>query len=743
MQPAIGGEAMDPVIAVNRGASAAQFFLSQRRWRWAAAIGLLGLAWPRLAEAETIRGDVSNSQYTALSAQSQYAASGFVSVIYKNSAVFGSGTLIAPDWILTAAHVVTVNETGPAYPASDVTFGQGASATPFTPAPDAIAQVVIEPGYSGNGPTDGNDLALIQLRTPITNVTPATLYNRSLGSLIAQTATVIGYGESGTGAISNDNQLTSAGTRRGMQNVIDAYGDTTTTGGTPSNPLTYYFTPPSQSNNYLGANISSNILLTDFDSPTNPSLNLMGSDAPLPLEGSIAPGDSGGGLFVTVTGQTYLAGVSDFDGTFNSRTAPLAAYGSYAGYTDVTASMSTSFIDSTLVTTSAWNLAGGGTWASIGNWTNGDIPEFAGATANFTSAIQSPSTITLNGNWTAGAVNFNNVNSYTLAPGSNGALILDNGGSAATAAVTDNGGSHAISAPVVLNSNLLATVVNSADHLTISGNISGVGSLTAAGSGTITLSGVNTYAGSTKITGGTLVLDAAAALPSASSLTIKSGATVQLASGIGTVTQTAVNLNSGSTLDLANNGLLIDYGTAANDPITTIVADLTAAYGNNWAGTGLTSSTAAANPGDGAIGYIDGGTDTASSIGASNELLVKYTIPGDTNLDGTVNFADLLSIAQHFDTTGNDWFEGNLNYDSTGLVNFSDLLLVAQNFGQSLTSNQAALVGASFTQQWNLALAEVQNTAISVPLPEPGSAGLLMLGAIIGLLPRRRRAARS
>ena len=54
----------------------------------------------------------------------------------------------------------------------------------------------------------------------------------------------------------------------------------------------------------------------------------------------------------------------------------------------------------------------------------------------------------------------------------------------------------------------------------------------------------------------------------------------------------------------------------------------------------------------------------------------------------TVNFADLLSLAQNYARTPAIWVQGDLNYD--GSVNFSDLLLLAQNYGRSASGAAAA-----------------------------------------------------
>jgi hypothetical protein len=121
-------------------------------------------------------------------------------------------------------------------------------------------------------------------------------------------------------------------------------------------------------------------------------------------------------------------------------------------------------------------------------------------------------------------------------------------------------------------------------------------------------------------------------------------------------------------------------------------------------------------------------------------VLVKYTLAGDANLDGAVNFADLLVVAQNFnhtlDTHGNpiDWADGDFNYD--GQVNFADLLLVAQNFNKSLSAGQLDQLPGSFAADWQLAQAEIQ-AGESNNVPEPATFSLVAAAAA-GLLLRRR-----
>jgi hypothetical protein len=644
----------------------------------AAAAGVFVLTAGRTASAITIRNDVADSQYTALSAQSQYASVGFIDVFDTNEDLFGSGVLIAPDWVLTAAHVVSHDETGPPVAASAVSFGMGASTTPFTVAPYSVSQVDVDPGYTGDS-TLGTDLALIQLSTPITNVAPAVLYSESLGSELGLTATVVGYGTTGNGLTG---ATKSSGTRRAMQNVIDAFGGQTVAAGSLSS-------------------YSSSILFTDFDSPTNPSLNVMGSATPLPLEGAVAPGDSGGGLFVTVNGVTYLTAEVDF--ASNPHTSPTGKYGDFDGYTRVAVPDSLSFIDSILITSSNWNLSGGGTWDSQASWSGSNIPEFMQSTANFGSAITAPSTVTLDGNWTVGTVTFNNTNSYTLNPSAGssgtGSLTLDNGGITATASVIDNGGTHFINTPIVLNSNAVFNVVNSGDMLTVSGPFSGAGGVTIAGSGT-----------------------------------------VRLAAGGGTTTLSALAVQTGATLDITNNTVAINYGSPGNSPIAAIVQALTTGYtGGNWTGTGINSSTAAAGVAAGtlfSVGYADGNIDTTTPA-AANQVLIKFTLAGDANLDGKVDFNDLIAVGQHLNTTGNDWAAGNFTYDPAGAVDFNDLTIIGQNLNQSVWLDAGATggPGGSTVATGLTSAATIGNTVAA--LPEPGA--LSLAAAAAGALLRRRR----
>lgn len=193
-----------------------------------------------------------------------------------------------------------------------------------------------------------------------------------------------------------------------------------------------------------------------------------------------------------------------------------------------------------------------------------------------------------------------------------------------------------------------------------------------------------------------------------------------------------------SKLDLANQGMLVDY--TGSSPILTIRAYALSGYnGGAWTGTGLTSTTAAANPSTRAVGFGEAkdvlglsGNNTATWDGYTvdaTSILVRYTLAGDANLDGSVGFADLVKVAQNYGNSSGSaiWTQGDFDYD--GKVDFSDLVKVAQTYGGALPASVPEF-GASFEGDLARAFAVAQT-------PEPGSAGVILL-AVAGAVGRRR-----
>jgi hypothetical protein len=64
-----------------------------------------------------------------------------------------------------------------------------------------------------------------------------------------------------------------------------------------------------------------------------------------------------------------------------------------------------------------------------------------------------------------------------------------------------------------------------------------------------------------------------------------------------------------------------------------------------------------------------------------------FYLTADVNHDASVDFTDLLTLAQRYGSPNATFAEGDVNYD--GSVNFNDLLLLAQNYGKGLAARAA------------------------------------------------------
>jgi hypothetical protein len=212
----------------------------------------------------------------------------------KGSGLSGSGVLIGDRWVLTAGHIAQ-SKTGGTFILGGQTYTIGAS--------------VVHPSYSGSGPF--SDIGLVYLLSAVTGVDPAQMLNLGdPGSILGREATWTGYGLGGTGATGFQGPFAF----RAFTNVIDVLGDHPDYEGLPSTSF-----------------------VADFDRPGDPSKNAPASDAtPTALEGNVAPGDSGGGIFVTVNGKKYLAGVNSYTGRLDTMpTGSLSRYGALSGGTNL------------------------------------------------------------------------------------------------------------------------------------------------------------------------------------------------------------------------------------------------------------------------------------------------------------------------------------------------------------------------------------------------------------------------
>jgi hypothetical protein len=202
-------------------------------------------------------------------------------------------------------------------------------------------------------------------------------------------------------------------------------------------------------------------------------------------------------------------------------------------------------------------------------------------------------------------------------------------------------------------------------------------------------------------------------------------------------------------LDLTGNDLDVQHGGSAElASITTLIKQGFNASGGYWNGNGITSSLAATDPTYlTALGVLlnnDGSGHTIFSSSnpfdgtspALNDVLVKYTYYGDTNLDGAVDGSDYTNIDNGFHNNLTGWVNGDFNYD--GVVDGSDYTLIDNAYnmqGASLGSNPAALI-ASDTEQ---IMGQIAGTA---SVPEPAGVGVILMGGTTFLSRRRRSQSR-
>ena len=240
------------------------------------------------ARAVVIRDDVPDANYRALGSEANFPASGFITAA-SNGAFLG-GTLIAPRFVLTVAHIQ-----GDIIPGI-TTFTIGGTAY-------VIAEQTPHPFFNATGLFE-NDINVLRLTNPVSGVTPATYHSGSTTEL-ASTATTIGYGETGTGL--SGSIAGTGGLRRGANNIVDAFGD--------------------------GVVLPATSFLADFDNPANPLDGTLGSPLPLPLEGTLALFDSGGGVYADLGAGQVLIGINSFVASRDG--SPNSDYGDLFGATRV------------------------------------------------------------------------------------------------------------------------------------------------------------------------------------------------------------------------------------------------------------------------------------------------------------------------------------------------------------------------------------------------------------------------
>jgi len=166
----------------------------------------------------------------------------------------GTGTLVAPRWILTAAHVAT-------------NISQFSRTVRFGDETRTIEKIILHPTWpeKRGSPEEAYDLALLRLDAPVRSVEPVAIYEGD--DEVGMTIVFVGRGMTGDGEAGvNDHD---DGLLRAAHNVVDS--------------IAY-----------------DHWLVFDFDAPGEA----------LDLEGISGPGDSGGPALAEIDGRLFVIGVS-------------------------------------------------------------------------------------------------------------------------------------------------------------------------------------------------------------------------------------------------------------------------------------------------------------------------------------------------------------------------------------------------------------------------------------------------
>jgi Ca2+-binding RTX toxin-like protein len=168
----------------------------------------------------------------------------------------------------------------------------------------------------------------------------------------------------------------------------------------------------------------------------------------------------------------------------------------------------------------------------------------------------------------------------------------------------------------------------------------------------------------------------------------------------GTVTTTSVDVYDFTTLTIPTGSLLVQqtmgklYGQidlsngsmVVQSGVPSQIASLIQTGRNNglWNGVGLINSVAASNS-KYTVGMSNAAALGGSYSGTSLEptaVVVRGTLAADANLDGSVNFDDLLVLAANYNQSGRSFNQGDANND--GVVNFEDLLILAAQYNSTI-----------------------------------------------------------
>lgn len=233
---------------------------------------------------------------------SPYAGVGSIQVKSRRGNFIGSGAVVGSKYVVTAAHVVDLNNDG------KVTSLDGVQGVYFnlnlggTPIKIAVTKFTIHPDFNGfNNPAVNDDVAILTLATPVPAGVP--MYGLPTVDLAAGTRlTMVGYGRSGDPVNGYTTPASLTVKRTGMNTADAFYGQ-----DDPGRPE------------------ANEVFRFDFDGPTGDG-PLGGPTLGNTVETTLGPGDSGGPAFED---GMILAGID----TFTQGDAP--GFGSMGGGVNV------------------------------------------------------------------------------------------------------------------------------------------------------------------------------------------------------------------------------------------------------------------------------------------------------------------------------------------------------------------------------------------------------------------------
>ncbi|MGF1635229.1 MAG: autotransporter-associated beta strand repeat-containing protein [Phycisphaerae bacterium] len=227
------------------------------------------------------------------------------------------------------------------------------------------------------------------------------------------------------------------------------------------------------------------------------------------------------------------------------------------------------------------------------------------------------------------------------------------------------------------------------------------------------------------------------------SLAITGNTDVEIIPG-GTASSTSIvnelSISPGSSLDLTDNDLVIDYADTDPSPLVQVRSllfdgRLDTSFDEDFA-LGYIEASAfdfidlnGVDPLDPA--YVEGEERFLGDVVGIDDsaILVLHVYKGDINLDGVVGLEDFNILAANFGKAGSFfWEDGDLDYDGT--VGLGDFNLLASVFGLP-----AVTVGPTPTPE---DFASLEAAIREASIPEPTS--LAAIGLMAGGLLRRRRA---